>query len=237
MDAIKILVVDDEADIVELITYNLKKEGFIVDSSLDGEKALSMVKVGNYDLLILDLMLPGLQGMDLCRIIRNDPEKSGLPVIMLTAKGEEFDKVLGLEMGADDYITKPFSIRELVARVRAVLRRGAFPEKKDKSRSKGVLKIGGLVIDRERYIVTVKDRSVKLSATEFKLLLYLAERTGRVFSRDQLLDAVWRDDAFVEPRTVDVHIRRLRSHIEKDPASPLYIKTLRGVGYYMDGNV
>ncbi len=237
MDVKKILVVDDEADIVELITYNLKKEGFIVDSSLDGEKALSMVKVGNYDLLILDLMLPGLQGMDLCRIIRNDPEKSGLPVIMLTAKGEEFDRVLGLEMGADDYITKPFSIRELVARVRAVLRRGAFPEKKDKSRSKGVLKIGGLVIDRERYIVTVKDRSVKLSATEFKLLLYLAERTGRVFSRDQLLDAVWRDDAFVEPRTVDVHIRRLRSHIENDPASPLYIKTLRGVGYYMDGNV
>lgn len=237
MDAKKILVVDDEADLVELITYNLKKEGFIVDSSLDGEKALSMVKVGNYDLLILDLMLPGLQGMDLCRIIRNDPEKSGLPVIMLTAKGEEFDRVLGLEMGADDYITKPFSIRELVARVRAVLRRGAFPEKKDKTRPKGVLKIGGLVIDRERYTVTVKERSVKLSATEFKLLLYLAERTGRVFSRDQLLDAVWRDDAFVEPRTVDVHIRRLRSHIEDDPATPLYIKTLRGVGYYMDGNV
>lgn len=237
MDAKKILVVDDEADIVELITYNLKKEGFSVDSSLDGEKALSMVKGGNYDLLILDLMLPGLQGMDLCRIIRNDPEKSGLPVIMLTAKGEEFDRVLGLEMGADDYITKPFSIRELVARVRAVLRRGAFPEKKDKTRTKVVLKIGGLVIDRERYIVTVKERSVKLSATEFKLLLYLAERTGRVFSRDQLLDAVWRDDAFVEPRTVDVHIRRLRSHIEDDPATPLYIKTLRGVGYYMDGNV
>ncbi|MEK6672496.1 MAG: response regulator transcription factor [Nitrospirota bacterium] len=237
MDTKKILVVDDEADLVELITYNLKKEGFIVDSSLDGEGALSKVKGGDYDLLILDLMLPGLQGMDLCRIIRNDPEKSGLPVIMLTAKGEELDKVLGLEMGADDYITKPFSIRELVARVRAVLRRGAYPERKEKSHQKGVLKIGGLAIDRERYIVTVKGRSVKLSATEFKLLLYLAERTGRVFSRDQLLDAVWRDDAFVEPRTVDVHIRRLRSQIEADPANPIYIKTLRGVGYYMDGNV
>jgi DNA-binding response OmpR family regulator len=152
-----------------------------------------------------------------------------LPVIMLTAKGEEVDRILGLEMGADDYIAKPFSPRELVARVKAVLRRS-----KAKPFTEKVLKIGDLEIDRERYIVARKGKQVKLSATEFKLLLFLAERKGKVFSRDQLLDAVWRDEAFVEPRTVDVHIRRLRSNIEEDPAKPRYIKTLRGIGYFFD---
>jgi phosphate regulon transcriptional regulator PhoB len=231
MDTLKhILVVDDEADLVELISYNLKKEGFSVDAAMDGETALSKIKKGRYDLLVLDLMLPGIQGMELCRILRSDPKTETLPIIMLTAKGEEVDKILGLEMGADDYITKPFSPRELVARVKAVLRRSM-----EKPAPEKILKVGELVIDRERYLVTVKGKPVKLSATEFKLLLYLAERRGKVFNREQLLDAVWSDEAFVEPRTVDVHIRRLRAQIEEDPAHPRYIKTLRGIGYFFDG--
>ena len=224
-----ILIVDDEADLVELVSYNLKKEGFIVDSAPDGETALKKVKKGRYDLLVLDLMLPGIQGMELCRILRKDPKTSGLPIIMLTAKGEEVDKILGLEMGADDYITKPFSPRELVARVKAVLRRA---EKEMMSKK---LIIGDMEIDREKYVVTIKKKPAQLSATEFKLLLFLAERKGKVFNREQLLDAVWGDEAFVEPRTVDVHIRRLRSQIEEDPANPEYIKTMRGIGYFFEG--
>jgi phosphate regulon transcriptional regulator PhoB len=225
-----ILIVDDEADIVELVSYNLKKEGFTVDSASDGEAALTKIRKGTYTLVILDLMLPGIQGMELCRILRNDPKTAALPIIMLTAKGEEVDKILGLEMGADDYMAKPFSPRELIARVKAVLRRTAEHPVVDR-----ILKSGEIEIDRERYMVTVRGRAVKLSATEFKLLRYLIERKGKVFSRDQLLDAVWRDEAFVEPRTVDVHIRRLRSNIEEDPAKPKYIRTLRGIGYFFDG--
>lgn len=225
-----ILIVDDEADLIELVSYNLKKEGFIVDSASDGETALRKIRKGRYDLLILDLMLPGIQGIELCRILRNDPQHVNLPIIMLTAKGEEVDRILGLEMGADDYIAKPFSPRELVARVKAVLRR--FIEKPVTEK---ILKIGELEIDRERYTVTMKGNPIKLSATEFKLLLYLAERKGKVFSRGQLLDAIWRDEAFVEPRTVDVHIRRLRAQIEQDTANPGYIKTLRGIGYFFNG--
>jgi len=226
----KILIVDDEKDIAELITYNLKKEGFAADSAPDGETALAKIKKGNYDLVILDLMLPGLQGVELCRIIRNDIQMASLPVIMLTAKGEEVDRVLGLEMGADDYITKPFSPRELVARVNAVLRRA-----KERPVSARIIKEGGLVIDKDAYAVTRKGIPVKLSATEFRLLLYLVERKGRVFNREQLLNAVWSDEAFVEPRTVDVHIRRLRAQIEENPSSPRYIKTMRGAGYFFDG--
>ena len=226
----RILVVDDEADIVELVTYNLKKEGFIVDSVSDGESALTKVRKEKYSLLILDLMLPGIQGIEICRILRNDPKTAGIPVIMLTAKGEEVDKILGLELGADDYVTKPFSPRELIARVKAVIRRST-----EKPVAGRVLRVGELEIDRERYTVSLKGKSVKLSATEYKLLLYLAERKGKVFSREQLLDAIWRDEAFVEPRTVDVHIRRLRARIEEDPATPVYIKTLRGIGYFFEG--
>lgn len=226
----KVLIVDDEKDIVELITYNLKKEGFVTDSAPDGETALTKIKKGNYDLVILDLMLPGLQGIEFCRIIRNDAKMASLPVIMLTAKGEEVDKVLGLEMGADDYITKPFSPRELVARVNAVLRRA-----KERPASDRIIKEGDLVIDKDAYAVTRKGIHVKLSATEFRLLLYLVERKGRVFNREQLLNAAWSDEAFVEPRTVDVHIRRLRAQIEENPSSPRYIKTMRGAGYFFDG--
>ena len=225
-----ILIVDDEADLLELVSYNLRKDGFIVDSASDGETALTKVRKGKYDLAILDLMLPGIQGMELCRILRNDSKTAGLPIIMLTAKGEEVDRILGLEMGADDYMTKPFSPRELIARVRAVLRRSI-----EKPVHEKILKTGDIEIDTERYTVSIKGKPVKLSATEFKLLLFLAERKGKVFSRGQLLDAIWRDEAFVEPRTVDVHIRRLRANIEEDPAHPGYIKTMRGIGYLFDG--
>lgn len=225
-----ILVVDDEADLVELVSYNLRKDGFIVDSASDGETALTKVRKGKYDLAILDLMLPGIQGMELCRILRNDSKTARLPIIMLTAKGEEVDRILGLEMGADDYITKPFSPRELIARVKAVLRRST-----EKPVHEKILKTGDIEIDRERYTVFTRGMPVKLSATEFKLLLFLAERKGKVFSRGQLLDAIWRDEAFVEPRTVDVHIRRLRAQIEQNPANPRYVKTMRGIGYFFDG--
>ena len=227
----KILVVDDEADIVELISYNLKREGFAVDSAYNGEDALRCVKSSSYDLLMVDLMLPGIQGMELCRIIRGNADTAQVPIIIITAKGEEVDKILGLEMGADDYVTKPFSPRELAARVKAVLRRSLTVKKEEHAGSGKILRIDGIEIDMERYTVSLDGRPVKLSATEFKLLLYLAERKGKVFSREQLLDAIWREESFVEPRTVDVHIRRLRSQIEKDPSNPRYIKTLRGIGY------
>jgi phosphate regulon transcriptional regulator PhoB len=225
----KMLIVDDEPDIVELVSYNLTKEGFEVDSALDGAEALNRVRKGNFDFIILDLMLPGIQGMEICRILRSDPRTKNIPIIMLTAKGEEVDKVLGLEMGADDYITKPFSPRELLARVKSVMRRTS-----EKVADEKVVRIGRLTINKDTFTVTKDEKVLDLSSTEFRLLLYLVERRGKVFNRDQLLDAVWKDEAFVEPRTVDVHIRRLRTHIEDDPAYPRYVKTKRGIGYYVD---
>lgn len=225
----EILVVDDEPDIVELVSYNLRKEGFSVSSASDGEEALGKIRKGKFDLVVLDLMLPGIQGMELCRILRSNPETERLPVIMLTAKGEATDKVIGLEIGADDYLAKPFSPRELIARIKAVLRRTA-----GKPAGEKIVRIGDLVINRETYTVLKNNTPLTLSSTEFRLLLYLVERKGRVFSRDQLLDAVWKNEAYVEPRTVDVHIRRLRTQIEDDPANPVYIKTRRGIGYLVD---
>lgn len=229
MNAKKILVVDDEPDLVQLVSYNLKKEGFAVSVSADGEDALQKIKKTEFNLILLDLMLPGIQGMEVCRILRNNPKTEHIPVIMLTARVEEADKVRGLETGADDYMTKPFSPKELIARVNAVLRRTGERAAKDK-----VIKLGSLLIDKEAYTVTKGNKPLHLSATEFKLLLYLVERRGRVFSRDQLLDAVWKDESFVESRTVDVHIRRLRTQIEDDPSNPVYLKTRRGVGYYVE---
>jgi len=226
---IRILVIDDEPDLVELVTYNLTREGFKVSAVSDGEEALDKIKKGDFGLIILDLMLPGLQGTELCRIIRNNPKTAMIPIIMLTAKGEIADKIKGLETGADDYVTKPFSPKELIARVNAVLRRSA-----GRAPQENVIILGNLRIDKERYVVSKGHEPLNLSATEFKLLLYLVERRGRVFSRDQLLDAIWEDDTFVEPRTVDVHVRRLRTQIEDDPSRPIYIKTRRGVGYYVE---
>lgn len=226
-----VLIVDDEKDLVELVSYNLQKEGFAVDFSYDGEDALLKLKNKDFDLVILDLMLPGMDGLELLRFIRSVSRLSQIHVLMLTAKAEEIDRVVGLEMGADDYVTKPFSPRELVARVKALLRRAS---RKVDEPVKDILRIGDIEIDRERYTVMVKDREVHLSTTEFKLLLYLAERKGKIFTREKLLDAVWGDEVYVEPRTVDVHIRRLRQQIEDDPSKPRYIKTRRGAGYYLE---
>jgi phosphate regulon transcriptional regulator PhoB len=225
----KILIVDDEPDILELISYNLKKEGFHITKALDGEEALQKVRAGHLDLIILDLMLPGIQGMELCRILRNNPRTAHIPIIMLTARGEESDKVRGLETGADDYMTKPFSPKELIARVKAILRRSRVQTTEDKT-----IRFGDLTIDLETFSVSKGGVPLNLSATEFRLLLYLVQRKGRVFSRDQLLDAVWKEETFVESRTVDVHISRLRTRIEDDPSNPRYLKTRRGVGYYVE---
>jgi phosphate regulon transcriptional regulator PhoB len=229
MTSKKILIVDDEPDILELTSYNLKKEGFHLSTAVDGEEALQKVRAGHFDLIILDLMLPGIHGMELCRILRNNPGTAHVPIIMLTARGEESDKVRGLESGADDYMTKPFSPKELIARVKAVLRRS-----KERTTEGKTIRLGDLTIDLETFSVSKGGASLNLSATEFKLLLYLVQRRGRVFSRDQLLDAVWKEEAFVESRTVDVHISRLRTRIEDDPSNPRYLKTRRGVGYYVE---
>lgn len=228
MSSKTILVVDDEKDIVELVAYNLEKEGFAVIRAYDGEKALEIVKQKSPDLVLLDLMLPGINGLDVCRIIRSNPETAAMPIIMLTAKGEDLDKVVGLEMGADDYITKPFSVRELIARVRTVLRRS---EVREEGLRRKTFTCRDLHIDYESYEVTMRGRKTELGPTELKLLMFLTQRPGRAYSRDQLLDQVWGDEAFVEPRTVDVHISRLRAAIERDTENPEYILTVRGIGY------
>lgn len=225
-----ILAVDDEKDILDLVSYNLEKEGFRVSVADNGERALQLIRQEPCDLLILDLMLPGIQGMELCRILKSTDETAAIPIIMLTARSDELDKVLGLELGADDYMTKPFSPRELVARVKAVLRRT-----RETPSAETILTIADIEINTDTFQVTKRGEEIQLSATEFRLLLYLVRHRGKVFSRDILLNAVWKDDAFVEPRTVDVHIRRLRSQIEDDPSRPVYIKTKRGIGYYADG--
>jgi len=224
----KILIVDDEKDIVDLVAYNLEKEGYETLKALDGEKALQLVRAKNPGLVVLDLMLPGIQGLEVCKRIRKDPETAAIPIIMLTAKGDEIDKILGLEVGADDYITKPFSVKELLARVKAVLRRSGARRSVDQAE---VFELRGLRIDFKSYEVTVDGRKISLSPTEFRLLKFLSRNPGRVYSREQILDRVWGDDAFVEPRTVDVHVRRLRAQIEKDENSPNYIVTVRGAGY------
>jgi phosphate regulon transcriptional regulator PhoB len=224
----KILVIDDEKDIVELIAYNLEKEGFSILKAYDGEEALKAVKDQKPDLLILDLMLPKISGLDVCKKLRSNPATANTPIIMLTAKVDEIDKVVGLEMGADDYITKPFSVKELIARVRAILRR-----LRDENRSlfKEKFSSGGLQIDYASYGVFVDGKKAALSPTELKLLFFFSRNPDRVYTRDQILNNVWNDDTFVTPRTVDVHIKRLRSQIEQDAENPQYIITVRGIGY------
>jgi phosphate regulon transcriptional regulator PhoB len=229
MDKAHILVIDDEQDLRELVSYNVKKEGFRVTAAADGEEGLEKLRKGSFDLVILDLMLPGLQGVEVCRMIRGNPKTEDIPVIMLTARADLGDKVRGLDTGADDYLTKPFSPRELIARVRALLRRSTRRAAREK-----VIRIRDVEINAGSFTVTRGSEQVRLSSTEFKLLLFLAERRGRVFSREQLLDAVWNDEAFVEPRTVDVHIRRLRTAIEADPSEPVIVRTRRGAGYYVE---
>jgi two-component system, OmpR family, alkaline phosphatase synthesis response regulator PhoP len=224
----KILVIDDEKDIAELISYNLKKEGFSAIQAYDGESALGLVKTQSPDLIILDLMLPKISGLDVCRSIRRNPVTAGTPIIMLTAKADEIDKVVGLEMGADDYITKPFGVKELIARVRAMLRR---MRDSNNAQLKEEFRSGNLLINYASYEVRLDNKKILLSPTELKLLFFFSQHPGRVYSRDQILNNVWNDDTFVTPRTVDVHVQRLRSQIEKDTENPQYILTIRGVGY------
>ncbi|HHV26864.1 response regulator transcription factor [Anaerosalibacter bizertensis] len=223
----KILVVDDEEHIVELLKYNLESNGYIVKEAYTGREVLEFVYKEKFDLIILDLMIPEIDGIEVCKILKRDLETSHIPIIMLTAKSGETDKVLGLEIGADDYITKPFSIRELLARVKAVLRR---IDKKDYIK-KGILKVQDIVIDMDRYEVRKKDEVIDLTYKEFELLKILVENRGKALSRNMLLDMVWGYDYFGETRTVDVHIRNLRKKIEDDDRNPKYIETVRGIGY------
>jgi len=223
----RILLVEDDANLVELIRYNMEKEGFEVRSTPDGEEALVIAEEERPDVLVLDWMIASLSGIEVCRRLRRSPETAGIPIIMLTARAEEGDRVRGLETGADDYVTKPFSPRELVARVRALLRR-LRP-----ALSGGSLDYGGIVMDTSAYKVTRDGLPVQLGPTEFRLLRHFLEHPGRVFSREQLLDAVWGRDVYVEQRTVDVHIRRLRKAINRDDLPDL-IRTVRSAGYALD---
>ena len=225
--ASRILVVDDEESISKLVAYNLQQAGFEVETADTGTRALEMLQEQpRPDLIVLDLMLPGIGGMELCQRLR----KEGIltPIIMLTAKDDEVDRILGLEMGADDYVTKPFSPRELVARVKAVLRRA---NDEGGGAEEGVFHCGEIVVDVNRYEVTIRGEHVDLTPREFELLHYLAKHMGRVMSRDTLLDKVWGYEFAGDTRIVDVHISHLRDKLERDPKQPDYIKTVRGVGY------
>ncbi len=224
----RVLVVDDEADIRELVRYNLEREGFAVEEAGDGPQALEKLRRRTPDLLLLDLMLPGMPGLEICRQIRSVGETAHLPILILTAKGTEVDKVLGLEIGADDYVVKPFSPREVVARIRALLRR-ANPQ--SSLEPGGIYERGRLRMDFGTYQVFVDAQKHELALREFELLKFFAQHPMRVYTREQLLDMVWGRDTFVEPRTVDVHVRRLRQHIERDDANPEIILTVRSVGY------
>jgi DNA-binding response OmpR family regulator len=224
----RIFVVEDEEDIARLIRHNLQAAGYDVQTFLNGSTVVAQAMREQPSLFLLDVMLPGMDGFDLCRQIRLTAALAKTPVIFLTAKTDESDRVKGLELGGDDYITKPFSPRELVARIRTVLRtqRETPPPE--------ILKIGDLEIDASSMTVRVEGRTVLTTVREFRLLEYLAAHRGRVFTRDQLLDAVWKETAFVTPRSVDVYVRRLREKIESDPRHPRYLKTLRGVGYRLE---
>ena len=227
----KILVVEDEPDIRKLVQYNLTQERFSVLEAEDGEQALKLLQREKPNLVILDLMLPGLSGMELCKLLRQRSETAKLPILMLTAKAGEADRIVGLEMGADDYLAKPFSPREMVARVRAILRRS---ESKPATETTPAYEKGSLKIDFSTYEAFVRGKPVKLTLKEFELLRFLVLNPSRVLNRDQLLDRVWGGETFVTPRTVDVHIRRLRKAVEKDDRKPKWILTVRGVGYKFD---
>src|ERR1700744_423396 len=218
----KILVVDDEPDAIELIKFNLKAAGYEVVTAADGDEALKKARALLPDLIVLDVMLPEVDGLEVCKILRRDSRASSIPIIMLTAKAAEIDRVLGLELGADDYVPKPFSPRELVLRVKRLLRATPEPAEADK------LVIGELALDVPRHQASVKGKPIDLTATEFKLLTVLAQRRGRVQSREKLLQDVWEYDNLIDTRTVDTHMRRLR---EKLGAAAKYLDTVRGVGY------
>jgi two-component system response regulator RegX3 len=225
----RILVVEDEETLAEAISFLLSKEGFEVEIAEDGPAAIAAFEKNGADLILLDLMLPGLSGTEVCRQIR---AKSSVPIIMLTAKDSEIDKVVGLEIGADDYVTKPYSSRELIARIRAVLRRG---ETGDATSADGVLSVGPIRLDSDRHVISVNGEQVALPLKEFELLEFLMRNSGRVLTRMQLIDRVWGSDYVGDTKTLDVHIKRLRAKVEKDPANPELIQTVRGMGYKLEG--
>ena len=224
----KILVVEDEESFSEAISFLLKKEGFEVDIAKNGPDAISQFEAHGADLILLDLMLPGLSGTEVCRQIRT---KSQVPIIMLTAKDTEIDKVVGLELGADDYVTKPYSSRELIARIRAVMRRGSD---NSSDLDLGVLTVGPIRLDIDRHVISVNNFPINLPLKEFELLEFLMRNSGRVLTRMQLIDRVWGSDYVGDTKTLDVHIKRLRAKIETDPANPVFIQTVRGLGYKME---
>lgn len=222
----KILVVDDEEALLRLITHNLEREGYETMAAADGIKALEILRQDIPDLIILDLMLPGISGLEICRRLRQ--EKYDVPILMLTARDEEIDKVLGLEMGADDYVTKPFGVRELMARVKAILRRQQRPEIMDDKR---VYRTGQLVVDLDAYQAYLNGEQIELTLKEFELLSLLIRNQGRVLKRDYILDTIWGYDVETGSRVLDVHVSKLREKLEEDTRHPRYIKTIRGLGY------
>jgi phosphate regulon transcriptional regulator PhoB len=224
----RVLLVEDERDIRELVRYSLEQEGFIVDEAPDADAALERIGRRAPDLMVLDVMLPGMSGLELCRRMRAQPATAALPILMLTAKASEVDRVLGLEMGADDYVVKPFSPREVVARIRALLRRARALVEPGEG---GGYERGRLKMDFGTYEVFVDGQRLDMTLREFELLRFFVQHPLRVYTREQLLDLVWGRDTFVEPRTVDVHVRRLRRQIERDDANPELILTVRSVGY------
>jgi DNA-binding response OmpR family regulator len=225
-----IFVVEDDADISRLVCHHLEAAGYATRPFISSLGVIYEAEKATPSLFLLDIMIPGRDGLELCQQIRQTPGLAMIPVIFLTAKSSEADRVIGLEIGADDYIAKPFSPREMVARVKAVLRRFERPLASD------TIKIGEIEIDTGAMTLKVRGQVVTTTATEFRLLDYLARHTGRVFTRDQLLDAVWRDTAFVTPRSVDVYVRRIREKIEPDPETPRYLKTVRGAGYRFEAS-
>lgn len=229
----KILIVDDEVHILELLKYNLESRNYEVIEAETGEDAIKKID-SSFSAIILDLMLPGIDGFEVLKKIRKSVETSKIPIIMLTAKSEEFDKVLGLELGADDYISKPFSIRELIARLKALLRRTDNSDKSNGIKSdsnKDIIKFGNIEIDEKSRTVLKDNIDLEMTLKEFELLKLFAKNSGKVFSRNELLEKVWGYDYIGETRTIDVHIRQLRKKIEKDDSNPVYIKTVRGIGY------
>ncbi len=224
----KILIIEDEAPISNIIKFNLKKEGYKVDAAFDGGEGLKKALAGDVDLILLDIMLPVMDGFEVCKQVR---EKSNVPILMLTAKEEEVDKVLGLELGADDYITKPFGMRELIARIKANIRRTS-PQDGTEEDVEDIKDFGNLQLDMNRYEIRKNGETLDLTLREFELLKYLAERENRVFSREQLLEEVWGYEYYGDIRTVDVTVRRLREKLEDDPSDPKYIVTKRGIGYF-----
>ncbi|CAJ1003649.1 MULTISPECIES: response regulator transcription factor [Bacillales] len=229
----KILVVDDEVSIVKLLQFNLEKAGFQVVTAYDGKQALDVIRSEQPDFIILDLMLPKMDGMDVCKTLRQ--ERNNTPILMLTAKDDELDKILGLELGADDYLTKPFSPREVIARVKAIMRRVQTGNESAAALDEVMLQFGEIRIYPEKFEVYRRDDKVELTPKEFELLHYLASHPGRVLTRDQLLNAVWNYDFIGDSRIVDVHVSHLREKLEDDTKNPRYIKTVRGLGYKLEG--